>query len=79
MLAELKIYHVGKQHGGIDAVRNVARIVSRMIWDGKTLQLTYQFGRKYVAAPKGQKPHVSALHAPGFFAILKAQNFCVIW
>jgi len=58
MLAELKIYHVGKQHGGIDAVRNVARIVSRMIWDGKTLQLTYQFGRKYVAAPKGQKPHV---------------------
>ena len=56
MLKVLKIYHVGKQHGGIDACRNVARIVSRMVWDGKPLELSYQFGVPHRPAPKAIKP-----------------------
>ena len=56
MLKVLQIYHVGKQHGGIDACRNVARIVSRMVWDGKPLELTFQFGVPYQPAPRATRP-----------------------
>merc|ERR1712166_59216 len=56
MLSELKMYHVGKQHGGIDSCRNVSRIVSRIIWDGKLLQLTFECGQPYRPAPKAVKP-----------------------
>ena len=37
MMRELKLEMVGLQHGGVDACRNGARVLTRAIWDGKVI------------------------------------------
>ena len=38
MMQELNIPMDGLQHGGIDACRNLGKLIKRAIWDGKKLQ-----------------------------------------